>query len=299
MKSRLTSYLLPIILFSFLACSKEVSRENNGHITGPASGDFYATLNGNLWNADSLQLVLVSSDGVSINGLSKTGDQISMLLPVFKVGTYSLNSQSVSYALYANLLDNIANVYVSNSGNAGGTVTISSIDSINHVVSGTFEFTLTNPADNTTKSITKGVFDFIPYSGDPGTTIITPPPGSGSDTLQATIDGNKFIADDVEVSLTNGQLLIAGFHGTADIALLLPATITAGTYNLDFATGLYIGIYNPDPTTTLISQASGTVTIISNDTVAKRIKGTFNFTASPISSGQPAVITLGYFAVNY
>src|SRR5882672_10705054 len=142
MKSRLTSYLLPVILFSFLACSKEMSRENNGHGPGPSTGDFYATLNGNLWNADSLQLVLVSSDGVSINGLSKTGEQISMLLPVFKVGTFTLNAQSVSYALYANLLDNVANVYVSNSGTAGGTINITSIDSINHLVSGTFQLTL-------------------------------------------------------------------------------------------------------------------------------------------------------------
>jgi|SRR5450432_433385 hypothetical protein len=297
MKLRLHSYLILLILFSFIACSKEMSKEN-GHGTSPGVGDFYATIDGNLWNADSLQLVLVSSNGVSINGLSKTGDQVSMLLPVFKVGTFTLNAQSVEYALYANLLNNVANVYVSNSGTAGGTVTITSIDSVNHLVSGTFQFTLANPADNTTKTITKGVFDFVPYSGDTSGTVITPP-GGLKDTLQVTIDGNKFIASDVEVSNSGGQLLIAGFSGTQDVGLFLPPTITAGIYNLDFATGLYIGIYNPDPATTLLSISNGTVTIISNDTVNKRIKGTFNFTASPMGSGTPAVLTLGYFAANY
>jgi hypothetical protein len=297
MKSRLRSYLVALILLSLIACSKEMSKEN-GNGTLPGTGDFYATIGGNLWNADSIELVLVSSNGVSINGLSKTGDQVSMLLPVFKVGTYTLNAQSVSYALYANLLDNVANVYVSNSGTAGGTVTLSSIDSVNHLVSGTFQFTLTNPADNSTRIITKGVFDYVPYSGDTGT-VITPPPGGLKDTLLVTIDSNKFIASDVQISNSGGQLLIAGFSGTQDVGLFLPPTITAGTYNLDFATGMYIGIYNPDPATTLLSISNGTVTIILNDTVNKRIEGTFNFVASPMGSGVTAKLTQGYFAVNY
>ena len=300
MKSRLHLFLVPLLVLLFIACSKEVSKET-GHGTGPVASDFHATIDGTLWNADSLQLVLVSSDGVSINGLSKTGDQVSMLLPVFKVGSYTLNAQSVSYALYANLLDNVANVYVSNSGTAGGTVNISSIDTINHLVSGTFQLTLANPADNSKKTITQGVFDFVHYSGDTGTTIIPPPTGGLKDTLEVTIDGTRFFASDVEVSndSSTGQLLIAGFSGQKDVGLFLPPTITPGTYNLDFATGLYIGIYNPDPSTTLLSQADGTVTIISNNTTTKRISGTFSFTATPMGSGQPAALTLGYFAVNY
>ena len=298
MKSCFRPYLVSsLVLLLFIGCSKEVSNES-GHGSLPGTSDFYATIEGNSWNADSLQLVLVSSSGASINGLSKTGEQISMLLPVFKVGTYALNAQSVSYALYENLLTNISNVYVSNSGTAGGSITISSIDTINHLVSGSFEFTLANPADNSTKTITKGVFDYVPYSSDAG--IVVPPPTGGlKDTVQVTIDGNKFFASDVQVSNSNGQLLIAGFSGTQDVGLFLPPTITPGTYNLDFATGQYIGIYNPDPATTLLSQTGGTVTIIANNTTTKRIQGTFSFTATPMGSGQPANLTLGYFAVNY
>jgi hypothetical protein len=298
MKSRFRPYLVSLILLSFIGCSKEMSNET-GKGTVPGAGDFYATIGGNLWNADSLQLVLVSTDGASINGLSKTGEQISMLLPVFKVGTYTLNAQSVSYALYGNVLTNVSNVYVSNSGTAGGSVTISSIDTINHLVSGSFEFTLANPADNSTKSITKGVFDYVPYTADTGIAVVPPPTGGLKDTVQVTIDGNKFFASDVEASITSGQLLIAGFSGTQDVGLYLPPAITAGTYNLDFAAGQYIGIYNPDPATTLLSQTGGTVTIISNNTTTKRIQGTFSFTATPMGSGTPANLTLGYFAVNY
>ena len=105
---------------------------------------------------------MVSSNGVAVNGISKTGDQISILLPAFKTGTYTLGAQSSSYALYANLLNSNANVYVSNAGSAGGTVTISGIDTVNRVISGSFEFTLTNPADNSTETVAKGVFDLFP-----------------------------------------------------------------------------------------------------------------------------------------
>ncbi len=60
---------------------------------------FTATIDGNLWNADSVQLILVNSNGVSITGISKTGGQLSIVLPAFKTGTYTFGGQSLSYAI--------------------------------------------------------------------------------------------------------------------------------------------------------------------------------------------------------
>jgi hypothetical protein len=298
MKLRFRFFVFILILFTINACTKEISKEGNIDNSPDSGGDFYATIAGNIWNADSLQLVLISSNGVSINGLSKAGDQISILLPDFKVGMYTLGAQSSSYALYANLLNTNANVYVSNAGTAGGTVSISSIDTVNHLVSGSFQFTLTNPANNTTETVAKGVFDYIPYTeGIVGG--VTPPPGASKDTLEVTVDGNKFFASDVEVSDSAGQMLIAGFSGTQDVGLFFPSDITAGTYNLDFNAGMYIGVYNPDPSVTLLSQSDGIITIISNNTTTRRISGSFNFVATPVGSGPTANLSHGYFAVNY
>jgi Family of unknown function (DUF6252) len=300
MKSRLISIFLVVFLLSLIACKKETSNES-GNNAGPAKGDFYATLDGKQWNADSIQLILVSSNGTAITGISRTGEEISMELPVFKTGTYMLGSQSPSYAVYGNLLTNSTNVYVSNSGTAGGTITISSIDTINQLVSGAFQFTLVNPADNSSVTITSGIFSYVPYGNGMGGGTNPPPVGGDADTLNATVDGVKFVSSDIIPSLTNGQLLIAGFSlsGSQDIGLLMPPEIKPGSYPLDFATGLYIGIYNPSPNVTLISQNSGTLVILSHDIVAKKIKGTFDFTASPTGSGTSAVITQGYFSVNY
>jgi Family of unknown function (DUF6252) len=296
MKSRLSGYLLIAILFSFISCSKELSKENN---TGTQifNGDFYATIDGALWNADSLQLALLSNTGFSISGLSKTGEQITMLLPTLKTGNYTFNALSTPIAISSNLLVNLSTVYISNTGAAGGNVTISSVDSIKHLVSGSFMFTLINPTDNSQTSITAGIFNSVPYSVDTTGGITT----SSSDTLQATIDGVQFNSAQVVTSITNGQLFMAGISsdGVKDIALGMPSDISPGTYNMDFAAGVYYGVYNPNSITTLISQMNGSLTIASNDTVARRIIGTFSFVASPLMSGTPVTITAGYFAVSY
>ena len=103
----------------------------------------------------------------------------------------------------------------------------------------------------------------------------------------------------MEITDSAGQMLIAGFSGTQDVGLFIPSGISAGTYNLDFTTGLYIGVYNPDASVTLFSQSNGTITILSNNTTARRISGTFNFVATPVGSGPTANLTQGYFAANY
>lgn len=296
MKSLLTGCLLIASLFSFISCTKELSKENNNG-TQILNGDFYATIDGTQWNADSLQLALLSNTGFSISGLSKTGEQISMLLPTLKTGNYTLNALSAPIAVCSNIIVNTSTVYISNTGAAGGNVTISSIDSVKHLVSGSFMFTLIDPVDNSRTAITAGVFNMVPYSVD--TTGGTSP--SASDTLQANVGGNQFNSAQVVSSITNGTLFIAGISsdGVSDLALGMPSNVSPGTYNMDFATGVYFGVYNPNSNTTLLSQMNGTLTITSNDLVARRIIGTFSFIASPLMSGTPITVTQGYFSVSY
>ena len=298
MKMRITYFLLTAFLFSFVACTKELSNEKGFGTGQGVNGKFYATIGGNQWNADSLQLIQVGdSGGVSINGLSKTGEQISMILPAFKTGTYTLDVQSASIALYSNLLDSAVNVYVSNIGTASGTVTISSIDTVNHLVNGSFQLSLVNPADNSTKTITRGVFSNVPYSGGNGNITVN----NGSDTVKAVINGNNFHGAQVEVTTLNGQLFISGISadGTQDLGLIMPVNITPGSYNMDFASGMYIGVYYPIASVTLVSQSNGTLTIISNNTAAKQIKGTFSFIASSLTDATTATVAQGYFSVSY
>jgi hypothetical protein len=301
MNTRLSQWLFGLFLFSFVSCSKELSFESGQK---PISGNFYATIDGKLWNADSLQIVFVSNGAISINGLSKSGDQISMILPSFKTGTYTLNTGSVSYAYYTNIFTALPIDYVSNSGIAGGTVTISTIDTIHHLVSGSFAFTLVNLADNNIKTVTQGIFNYLPYNEN-SVVVVPPVSGNGLDTLNATVDGASFVGMRIQ-SLRNdtypNELLIAGSNedGTQRMEVIMPLNVTPGTYNLDYETSTYIGIYASLESVTLISQANGILTVISNDAVKRRIKGTFRFIATPAyGSANPATITDGYFSVNY
>lgn len=297
MKSPQPRILIAVALFLFVSCSKEISKEmSQGGTT--TQGNFYSTIDGKQWDADSLQLILVNNNGVTISGLSRTGDEISILLPVFKTGTYTLNAASLPFSFYVNVFGSLTDVFYSNSGSATGTVTIASIDTVHHLISGSFQFTLVNPSDNSTKSITSGIFSYVPYSEGSGT--VTPPPAS-KDTLIASVGGNPFSPFQITTEVSSGQLVIAGIttDGTT-MALLMPDNITAGSYSFDFATGSYIGIYNPPGVTVgLVTQNNGTLTIISHNTTTKRIIGTFSFIATPISSGTPVTITNGYFSITY
>jgi hypothetical protein len=297
MKSLLTRILIAFALFLFVSCSKEMSKELP-HDATPTQGNFYSTIDGIQWNADSLQLVLVNNNGVTISGLSRTGDEISILLPEFKTGTFTLNASSLPFSFYVNVFGSLTDVFYSNEGNASGFVTIASIDSVHHLVSGSFQFTLVNPSDNSTKSITSGIFSYVPYSGGSGN--VTPPPAN-KDTLNAKVDGNLFSPYQITTEVSNGQLIIAGITSDGStMALLMPVNVTPGTYNLDFGTGTYIGIYNPPGVTVgLVSQNNGTLTILTHDATAKKITGTFSFIASPITSGTPVTITEGYFSITY
>jgi hypothetical protein len=303
MKLRFTQILLAAILFSFISCNKEMSLENkNG--TAPVNGDFYGTIDGLQWSADSLQDIEVSTAGVSILGLSKTGEVITMFLPQFKTGTYTLNAQSPAYAVYANIVTSPNSEYLSNVGNAGGTITISSIDTVNKLITGNFQLTLINPLDNTTKTITAGILAYVPYDGGGAVIGTSPPTGAGNlDTLTATVNGSAFTGAVVETEkdTMTGQLLVAGISadGITDIALDMPMNIKAGTYNLDFNQGVYFGFYNPSATVTLISIANGSLTISSNDVVNRRISGTFSFIGSTSTTASTANVTQGYFSVSY
>lgn len=303
MKLRIAHFLLAAFLLSLIGCSKEVSLEN-GTGKGPAAVNFYATIDGKRWDADSTQLVVVDATSVSITGLSKTGAQMMLVVPQLKVGNYNISITSDAYALYVNVLEANPTFFYSNSAVTGGVISITVVDTVNRLVSGTFQFSLIDPSNSSSKIVTAGVFNNLPYTGDSGPIVV--PPVAGADTLLATIDGVPFFATVIQVvpSVATSQLLIGGIaaNGTQAISLLVPANISSGTYSLDYATGKYVGFYYPNPSVPLASVANGTLIIISNNTTIKRIKGTFSFNASApptLPSTQTAAITNGYFSVKY
>lgn len=305
MKSNPVLFLLAASLFTLGSCTKELSQESPvQQLPGP--GNFYATIDGGSWKADSAQVAIVDDSGiVTITGISKSLEEVSMVLPGFLKGVYAVNGQSTGYALYASLQGGSVDPFLSNgstdASKAGGTVSLTSIDTVNHTVSGTFQFKLFRVSDLTTETVTAGVFNNIPYINSNSIPPIVPPTGLNADTLIASVNTVSWIAAQVLVTDTSGLLVIAGTSsdGQQTLGLYMPSSVTAGTYTLDFNTGVYLGSYSPDPLTLLVAQGNGSLTIISNDTVNRHISGRFNFVGISLTNNSSANLTNGYFSVNY
>jgi hypothetical protein len=303
MKSHQVLFILTGFLFSLGSCTKEFSYENPA-LNQSGSGNFYATIDGEPWQADSLQMAIVADSGiVTITGISKTQDEISMVLPGFQKGVYAVNGQSVGFALFTSLQVTAADLYLTNTSTdaskAGGTVSLTTIDTVNKTISGTFQFNLYQETNMTTKTVTGGVFNNIPYTG-----VVSspsgPPVGDSADTLIATIDSVNWNASQISVVPQGGVLVIIGFSadGQQSMALSMPESVSAGTYTLDVNSGIYMAYYI-DGLTTFVSEGNGSLTVIANDTVNKRINGRFNFVGASQTDNSSDKITNGYFSVKY
>ena len=305
MKSNPVLLLLAAFLFSLGSCTKELSRESPvQQAQGP--GNFYATIDGQIWEADSVQISIVDDSGiVTITGISKSQEEISMVLPGFLIGVYAVSGESPGYSLYASLQGSAVDPFLSNGSTdvtkAGGTVSLTAIDTVNHTVSGTFQFKVYRSSDMTTKTVTAGVFNKIPYINSSSLPPITPPAGQNSDTLIASVNNVSWVAALVQPSDQSGMLVIAGTSsdGQQTLGLFMPSSVIAGTYTLDLNAGTYLASYSPDPLTFFVAQGNGSLTIISNDTVNRRITGRFNFVGISQATNGSANITNGYFSVSY
>jgi hypothetical protein len=176
-----------------------------------------------------------------------------------------------------------------------GSVTISSIDTVNHTISGTFSFTgWWGDAEANLPSVafTNGVFENLPY-----TTSATPTPGD-DEYFKAKIGGT--LKDfPVTTALESGDLL--NISGT-DPATMSFMNVIVDT---DITPGIYQMADNPfdGPTATYqmgtvgYFASTGTLTIISN--TGGYIKGTFSFNGADIDETSTIVVTEGEFNVGY
>lgn len=282
-----------------ISCKKETSIEN-----GSFAGNFTAVINGVPWSAASSQEQATIVRGlINITGVSTDNQEISISITDTADGVYVLNAQTPSIAVYA--IADSSNLYAystsqsPDSSKAGGVVTITQIDTVAKTVSGSFSFNVYRTYDGQGKSITKGVFNQIPY-----TTSL--PAGSPADTVTAAIDGGDWAAESIQASSLDGTLTLVGASadGSQSVALIFPNYATPGTYPLTSAsaTPSYLAVYdvvangsnNADPGT------SGSITVTSNNTSTKRITGTFQFSTDDpnVPSSEHSIVN-GYFSVYY
>lgn len=271
------------------------------------TGDFRAKIQGVQWVANQVATAVRNNGVINLSGMSTDGQFVTITLTDSGVHVYTLNDATLSGGAYSPDQSQSTIAYTSNGSSnpaqAGGSCSITSIDAVTHKISGTFAFKAYRQTDNTTKNITEGSFTNITYTTTSGI-----PPTAATDTFRVKLDG----ADWTSYSVTATNINMTGFNkiavtstydvnNTKNIGLTFDNTITPGSYVFDLFD--VIGVYNPTSSTSnpnSYNASGGNLTILEHNTTTHRIRGSFNFTASPLlGGGTPIAFTAGYFSVHY
>ena len=236
------------------------------------SADFRATINQVLWVASpSSQGASILGGIINITGISSDNKQISITLKGNSTGQYILDQNSFNVLSYIDAGSSNNSAFTTNQGSdtslAGGTVTVTVIDTVHKTISGYFTCKVYREMDSQQEIITQGSFTSIPY-------ITTLPPAPLGDTFHVKVDGVEWIPPSMTAYLGSGNLVLgaSSSDATRTVGLIMPQNIVAGTYQLNFVTGTYFGEYSPNPSTFLVSDTGGTITILENNTSHEKDK---------------------------
>jgi len=117
-----------------------------------------AVVNGAAWTADSELITSGYTSGSST--LNITGSPASGIYPRIQLvylGPLSTGSHALDMS--SSYVPDLSAFIMFDSG----TITLTSVDSRNKVISGTFSLTCTDTAASVVYSVTNGVFDLVPY----------------------------------------------------------------------------------------------------------------------------------------
>ena len=293
----------------FTSCSTDVEPlDPSVTIPEPSTnGKLKVDFDGQTFVATNVQAV-VNSTAIAISGLRSGNNdfiQITLPAPLNQVGTYTWADATASNATLGLMYSNAASEgFISAPANGDfadfpaytdtAKVTITSIDTANKTISGTFEFTggRFDAAGNLVmKKFTNGSFTNIKFSGD-----VASPTGN---TFSAKRYDAPFNPVTISAISSSGKILVTGT--TSDmgtITVQFPTAVIPGTYPLSNV-GEYVGMYLAGSQAgDVFAAESGSITIISHDTTVKKVKATFNFLGkSP--NNETADITEGKFEVTY
>jgi len=147
----------------FISCQKKFEDPN---IISPASAaEFKAKINGALFIAVLTGAAIREDSVISIAAESNDKQMIVFAVKDSGVHVYTLAMKSVFN--FGGYTDATSIAFGSNEGinpgDSGGTLTITSIDRTNKLMSGTFNFKAFHQDNKTQRTITEGVFNNIPY----------------------------------------------------------------------------------------------------------------------------------------
>lgn len=292
----LTGLILILSAFTFTSCDNEpidpaidLDEFGGGNNGGPVV--FKADFSGSNWNTTTAQAV-VSGNLITISAVKPNGEGFGFLIEANAPGTYPANTNLLAFTPAGSEFGYWSTNFDNPEENTG-SITITSINTANNTISGTFNFkgywSDTDVTSILPVQFTNGVFQNVPYITQDQT----------GDTFFAKVNGTEFADVDILTITTdiNGQEFIsvgAQDNNLNAMTVSVKSSLNPGTYNItgNTATDQVQAIYDFNDTN--YNAVSGSVTITSKS--ATRIKGTFNF----ITNGAtPFTVTEGAFDVEY
>ncbi len=286
---------------SFTACDTEpvdpelVNNPNNPdnpNNPNPEQGVFKVDFNGETHTATTTTAA-VNNGVLAISGIvGPNGAALNIAVPAPSVGTFSGEEVILAYQP-ANSEYGYLNVNFDGNPPYSGTVVISSIDTANQTVSGTFEFTgwWSNDQEEMDPIVfTNGSFTNISYAGAiPG----------DEDVVTANLNGEEFPVESVIVAIagsgTSETININAYDADLNrIFLSINADLNPGTYTITSDPLAEVGAEYSEGGLTY-EATTGTLVITSK--TETRIKGTFEFTG--MNGEESAEVTIGNFDVAY
>ncbi|MDX1444794.1 DUF6252 family protein [Lishizhenia sp.] len=285
--NKYTPLFILLVFGLFFSCKKKVDEPSDNGTGGGGSSvaakSFKAEVNGNLWQAtdvtanfDNGLVTLSGSNGSASFSFSVNQEGQGSYLSPTSVSTMSYTAGSTA------------------SEDIEGTLVISSIDTGNKRISGTFSGQTNNGIQ-----ITLGEFTSIPYSG-----VYS---GAGIPVTQTgavNLDGVAFNPDILTGNQGFGRIAINLARGSDNytVGLNLIESIAAGEYALSGQGDYKASFSTSGALNDQYVAGNGTLRIIAHNTQNSYLVGEFDFTAVP-SAGSTSTNTYtlsgGEFGINY
>jgi hypothetical protein len=156
-----------------------------------------------------------------------------------------------------------------NTSESGGTLSITSVDTANKKMSGTFSMNVYRQLDASQKDIIEGTFANVTYETQ------ALPSANATDTFRLKADGISFPVSSITGVSAFNRINISANNAdiSKTVGLSFSSNITAGTYTFTSFGTTYSGQYNV--CSSYMAAGSGTLTILEHNTSTKRTREIF------------------------
>lgn len=298
-KHNLLTYLFIFCTALFTSCSDEFEPIDPAiQIPGDGGGStapvFSVDFNGSTFVASNYEAV-ITGGSIVVSGIrASNGDSVSFIVGGTTTGSYPANNNIIIYQP-AGTEYGYLGINPSDENLNTGSIVITSINTTNNTISGTFSFTgywsNFNEEGVLPIAFTNGVFNNIPYTSENFT----------DDTFFAKIDGQDFVDVDIFTAISSAgsvELISVAGHDIDDnsITVSVRSNITPGTYQITGdSTDLVQMFYSRESTDFWERCMSGTVTVV--ERTATQLECTFS---GVVTDGETTyTITEGAFDVQY